>query len=247
MNESRLRLRRPRRAPTGSEAAPVSDQAHGAQSIQSPGGSEQRRLALAGAVLALLSAIVGGVIAAGASIWVANTTAQAQQRVATMTAQAQQKQSVDEYRRNNREKIYQDMFGQMTAMDSAIDSFTLMSLGVIRVLPGTTKEEQDRIFSDAQKQWQPAYDRLNAAVSNAELVSSRQVIGIAKALRQAYFVAFYNRVYSGILDKLGGAATPATGQMQGPPEFPTELNGKSIRELKAMLIVAAKEDLDLND
>ena len=97
----------------------------------------------------------------------------------------------------------------MTAMDSAKDSFTVVKLAITRRLAGTSTEEQDRIASDAQKQWQPAYDRLDAAVSNAELVSSRQVIGISKALLKAYFLDYYRLVFPG-LPGIG------TGFFQGP-------------------------------
>lgn len=190
-------------------------------------------MSLATAVLALVSALVGGAITAGASVWVAN-----------MTVQSQQKQSVAEYRRNNREKIYQDMFAQMTAMDSVMDSIAFRS---IFASYGTlVKNEDEKEFYDsAFKQWEPAYDRLTAAVSNAELVSSRQVIGISKALVQAYNGAF-KKVLRKALDR--EQKEPLIDlRKQGPLGFPPELEGKSPDELKPMFITAAKNDLALND
>jgi hypothetical protein len=59
-------------------------------------------------------------------------------------------------------------------------------------------------------------------------------------------------IYPGYSDDL--AKGIALGEQQlarqggdAAPEFPPELKGKPIRELKAMLIVAAKADVDLND
>lgn len=251
MNESRLRLRRPHAQPTESDDLRGTDQVVGPRPH---GVTEQRASALAGALLALISAIVGGAITAGASVWVAG-----------MTVEAQQKQSIAEYRRDNREKIYQDMLAQMTAMDSVMTSISLQMLqaGVLAQQPHMTQQQFD-IFAAAEKQWQPAYDRLAAAVSNAELVSSRQVIRISKALRDAYFRQFYDLTHPGLLNKMAqvlkqlGTESPNIPPQPSPSEqpklpegsaqeYPPELAGRRPYELKTMFIQESKNDLQLND
>jgi hypothetical protein len=119
-----------------------------------------------------------------------------------MTVQAQQKQSVAEYRRNNRQKIYQDMLTQMSALESATKSIKLETAILHVGRQQVSDEERARITTDARNQWQPAYDHLSAAVSNAELVSSQQVIGISKALLIAYSDDFYRMAYGDALSQI---------------------------------------------
>src|SRR5947209_3215219 len=105
MDQSRIPVRKPLPPQPQPATAPTP-----VQSQKKPKNRKKRSATTSSVVLSLVSAIIGGVITAGASIW-----------VASMTAQAQQTQSIEEYRRTNREKIYQDMLTQMTAMDNAVD------------------------------------------------------------------------------------------------------------------------------
>lgn len=211
------------------------------------GGTAQsggkRGSAIPAALLALMSAILGGAITAGASVFVANRT-----------IEAQAKQSVAEYQRTNREQIYTEVLAQLTRIDGLTEKATVNRiLGDLGTSPGSPPADPNRFneYKPLFEEWQPEFDKLNVAISNAELVSSRRVIDICKALSDAYWFEFYNT----LADELTADMQPdlrrkmldSIKQTGSPYVYDPTLKDRSIGELREMFIKEAKNDLAFND
>jgi hypothetical protein len=191
-------------------------------------------------VLTLVGVIAGGFITTGTNVWMANKN-----------SDDRQNQSIVEYRRDKREKMYQDMLAQMNTMDITVDTVSTQveeDAAMERISEGFTTPDassrgaaHSRIISEAQNKWQPAYERLTAAVSNAELVSSRKVIEYSKGLVFGYRTEFVKATYGQLYPGGFPGMLPVP-----PPDLPPEFKGKSIEELRRGFIEAAKADLTLD-
>lgn len=212
------------------------------QTLSAPVHQSRDLGTLATAVLALVSAIIGGSITAGASVWVAN-----------MTVRAQQQQSVDEYRRTNREKIYQDMLAQMSALDGVMQDLNLQAAAIAaNAQLGRPPADKTQIYKPLYERWEPEYAKFAAAISNAELVSSHHIIDVSRALRDAYSRDFYVIVTPELLPP--GTPTSIVEQFLRmaslsdiAPDYDPSLKGKSRYELKVLFVSDAKDDLAFND
>ena len=71
--------------------------------------AKKDRGALNDAVLPLVGVLLGGLLAAGASLFTANIEAKAQER-----------QAIEQYRRDNREKIYSELLAQVSGVDNVM-------------------------------------------------------------------------------------------------------------------------------
>jgi hypothetical protein len=229
-------------------------------------GLRSDRGALREALLPLAGVLLGGLLAAGASLFTAG-----------LEAKAQERQAIAQYRRDNREKIYSDMLAQVSVMQNVMTQVQIQSAMASARKPLNTPEvnpeDDPQLFNRLNEQFQPAYDKLSTAISDAELVGSHQVIALSKALQDAYFVDFNNLV---VPEKIVVRLGLGNRRLQPPqPQDPSGANaggqgsdsdnkGGADKEadpgkedaalkdlppatLKQMLITAAKEDLAFND
>lgn len=108
-----------------------------------------------------------------------------------------------------------------------------------------------------REDWQTAYTALDQAISDAEIVSSKQAIGVARALRDKYRNDYYESVLKQLnlkpndtqpqldVPKLADALVGVP--IRSPEGYDASLLQKSTQELTEMFIQAAKEDLAFND
>lgn len=232
----------------GTNASPVQAREHGGQEKKRKKEEKRKKekdghvtpAVVAPALIALVSGLVGGVITQGASFWVANRN-----------AASSQQQSVEEYRRTNREKIYQDVLAQMTTLDTTTQSVaeevefrTEMERAIGNVgADGSLKGDPvSKILGEAQAKWHPVYDRFVSAVLNAELVSSSKVVEISKALQAAYFTEFIKATYGQMYPHGYPGMIP-----EPPPEVVPQYRDKSLKALRATFMEIAKADVATND
>ena len=220
--------------------------------------AKKDRGALRDAVLPLVGVLLGGLLAAGASLFTANIEAKAQER-----------QAIEQYRRDNREKIYSDLLAQVSGVDNVMKQVQIQTATASTRKPlkdaGATPEDDMEIYNRLSGQFQPAYDKLSTAISDAELVGSHRIIELSKALQDSYFVSFNELAvprevilklgFSGLQPaKPGPSAQNPPGQQAttGDPNTDGAAEDRDIADLppvtlKQMLVSAAKEDLAFND
>jgi hypothetical protein len=203
------------------------------------------------AIVPLIGVIVGGALAAGASLITAQVEAKAQER-----------QAIEQYRRDNREKIYAEVLSQASVMQNVMNQVEVQSAMSSARKPlnaaALTPEDDADIYNRLNGQFQPAFDKLSTAISDAELVGSHRVIELSKALQDSYYVSFTKLVVPGdVAAKLGSSykglqsAQPApAGQDPNAGEAAdnvANLDQLPPAKLKELLVSAAKEDLAFND
>jgi hypothetical protein len=221
--------------------------------------AKKDRRSLSDAVFPLVGVLLGGLLAAGASLFTAHIEAKAQER-----------QAIEQYRRDNREKIYADLLAQVSGVDNVIKQVQIQTAAASARKPlkdadaGGAAEDDMEIFNRLNGQFQPAYDRLSTAVSDVELVGSHRVIDLSKALQESYFVSFNELVVPrDVIVKLGfRGLQPANSSPPASAPDSQAAPGNSGKEgaaadenladlppatLKQMLVGAAKEDLAFND
>ena len=228
------------RSPAAAHAAPV----------------KKERGTLSDAVFPLVGVLLGGLLAAGASLFTAHIEAKAQER-----------QAIEQYRRDNREKIYADLLAQVSGVDNVIKQVRIQTAAASAHKPlkdAGGGEDDVEIFNRLNGQFQPAYDRLSTAVSDVELVGSHRVIDLSKALQDSYFVSFNELVVPrDVIVRLGfrglqpAKSPPSAGapdSSAGPEnsDQPGAAADENLADLppatlKQMLVGAAKEDLAFND
>jgi hypothetical protein len=217
--------------------------------------AKKGRGALNDAVLPLVGVLLGGLLAAGASLFTANIEAKAQER-----------QAIEQYRRDNREKIYSDLLAQVSGVDNVMKQVQIQTATASARKPlkdaGATPEDDMEIYNRLSGQFQPAFDKLSTAISDAELVGSHRIVELSKALQDSYFVSFNELAlprevilklgYSGLQPAKPGPS--AQGQQATPGDLDTDSAAQdpSLADLppatlKQMLVSAAKEDLAFND
>ncbi len=220
--------------------------------------AKKDRGALNDAVLPLVGVLLGGLLAAGASLFTANIEAKAQER-----------QAIEQYRRDNREKIYADLLAQVSSVDNVMKQVAIQTATAEAHKPlkdaGATPEDDLEIYGRLSSQFQPAFDRLSTAISDAELVGSHRVVELSKALQDSYFVSFNELALPrDVVLKLsvrGLAPAKTEPSTQNPPgrqattgdqDKDSDAEAPSLADmppatLKQMLVSAAKEDLAFND
>lgn len=212
------------------------DQAESAQ-------AKKDRSRLSDAVLPLVGVLLGGLLAASTSLFTAH-----------LEAKAQERQAIEQYRRDNREKIYAEMLAQVAVMQNVMNQVELQTAIASARKPldqAATAEQGSEIYNRLTGQFQPAFDKLSTAISDAELVGSHRVIELSKALQDSYFVSFNKLVVpSDVAVKLGSGykgLQPAKPNPAAQTEDDANLDQQSPAILKEMLVAAAKEDLAFND
>ena len=220
--------------------------------------AKKERGALNDAVLPLVGVLLGGLLAAGASLFTANIEAKAQER-----------QAIEQYRRDNREKIYSELLAQVSGVDNVMKQVQIQTATAAAHKPlkdaGANPEDDMEIYNRLNGQFQPAFDKLSTAISDAELVGSHRIIELSKALQDSYFVSFNELAvprevilklgYSGLQPAKPGPATPNPPGQQattGDPDTDSVAQDPSLADLppaklKQMLVNAAKDDLAFND
>jgi hypothetical protein len=213
--------------------------------------AKKERSQLSDAVLPLVGVLLGGLLAAGASLFTAH-----------MEAKAQERQAIEQYRRDNRETIYSAMLAQVSVMQNVMNQVevqTAMSSSRKPLnAPAQTPEDDADIYNRLNEQFQPAFDKLSTAISDAELVGSHRVIELSKALQDSYFVTFTKlAVPTDVAVKLGSGykalqpaqPTPADQDPNAPEAADNVANLDQLppAQLKELLVAAAKEDLAFND
>jgi len=226
----------------------------GADTVDSVHAKKDRG-ALNDAVLPLVGVLLGGLLAAGASLFTANIESKAQER-----------QAIEQYRRDNREKIYSDLLAQVSGVDNVMRQVQIQTATASARKPlkdaGATPEDDMEIYNRLSDQFQPAFDKLSTAISDAELVGSHRIIELSKALQDSYFVSFNELAvprevilklgYSGLQPAKPGPSTPGQQTTTGDPDTDSAAQDPRLADLppatlKQMLVSAAKEDLAFND
>lgn len=216
-----------------------------------PAPTKKERSQLSDAVLPLVGVLLGGLLAASASLFTAHIEAKSQER-----------QAIEQYRRDNRETIYAAMLAQASVMQNVMNQVevqTAMSSSRKPLnAPAQTPEDGAEIYNRLNDQFQPAFDKLSTAISDAELVGSHRVIELSKALQDSYYVTFTKlAVPTDVAVKLGSEykslqpAQPAPAdQNRDSPEAAdnvANLDQLPPAQLRQMLVTAAKEELAFND
>lgn len=201
----------------------------------------KERSQLSDAVLPLVGVLLGGLLAAGASLFTAH-----------LEAKAQERQAIEQYRRDNREKIYAEMLAQVSVMQNVMNQVEVQSAISTARKPlnaAPTAEDDSDIYNRLNGQFQPAFDKLSTAISDAELVGSHRVIELSKALQDSYFVSFNKLVVpSDVAAKLGsGYKSLQPAQNPNPADNVANLDQLPPAKLKELLVSAAKDDLAFND
>ena len=206
-------------------------------------------LSLAGAILTLIG------VGLGSAVTYLNNNA---------TIKAQQEQSVEQYRRDQRIDIYANILKEVSNLQNALENarFQLIVLSPRRggqeppPEPDTTPQ-----LGKIQSDWQAACGVLDGTISNAELFSSAEVIGLAMAMRDKLSNEFYDSyrqalplsagpaadAFADAVSQLGTITSPYGGVPGSQPLYDKSLLDKSPNELREMYIHAAKQDLGLND
>ena len=222
-----------------------------------PARRKKERGALNDAVLPLVGVLLGGLLAAGASLFTANIEATAQER-----------QAIEQYRRDNREKVYAELLAQVSGVDNVMKQVQIQTATAAARRPlkdaGAAPEDDMAIYDRLNGQFQPAFDKLSTAISDTELVGSHRIIELSKALQDSYFVSFNElAVPREVILKLGftglqpAKSSPSTQSPQGQQPAGDQDDGSAAEDphladlppltLKQMLVSAAKEDLAFND
>lgn len=218
----------------------------------------ERRTTIVVALIALGGVLLGGTVAAASSY-----------ATARMTIDSQQQQSLQQYRRDKRHDIYVNLLTQLTSLETTLNQIELSQAKLQYMVaqlgdhPAPPPEKPPPAPPDLTKQnddkWQTAYESVNAAITAAEVVSTRKIIELSKALRDAYSGEYYHSAFPGLIEGLkegeealgqgpsieGG--TPASGPPLPPPEYDPALLRLPIWKLKDQFIQEAKTEIDLND
>jgi hypothetical protein len=192
---------------------------------------------------------------------------------ANKSAEDKQQQSIFEYRRDHREKIYQDMLVQMNDLDNIAQSVTAQvhdDIETYRVTEGHAADDRaplsdaddSKVMMTAENKWGPPFERLTAAVNNAELVSSKDVINYSKALLGAYSAEFVAATYGQMYPEAYSEMKKRDGELDleyknGPEsslfvlvswrDVRPDLRGKPKKELRQDFIDSARRDLRTDD
>ncbi len=230
-----------------------------AQTFTSEGDAppaKKERRALNDAVLPLVGVLLGGLLAAGASLFTAN-----------IEAKAQEHQAIEQYRRDNREKVYADLLAQVSGVDNVMKQVQIQAATASARKPlrdaGADPEDDMEIFNRLSGQFQPAFDRLSTAISDTELVGSHRVIELSQALQDSYFVSFNELAvprdtilklgFTGLQPAKPGPSTQSPpGQQSNDSDKDSATEEQNLADLppttlKQMLVRAAKDDLAFND
>jgi hypothetical protein len=229
--------------------------------------STNRRIEITVAVIAVVGVLLGGGVAALSSYWTAH-----------MTIQSQQQQSLEQYRRDKRHEIYVNLLTQLTSLETTLRQIQIdhlkQALSLAGTQPAPPSDQPQPLPEDLTKQnddkWQAAYDKFSAAISTAQLVSSRRIIELSKALRDAYSNSYYGLAYPKLLESAAAGmavslgirpvlpessnppaapapSAPPPPPILPPPEYDQSLTQLPTWQLRSMFVEEAKTEIDLND
>ncbi|MCW2652019.1 MAG: hypothetical protein JWR32_2995 [Mycobacterium sp.] len=242
------------------EAVPKPSDEPAASEIVAPSANAKDRRANQTIALIALSGVVIGAIIAGASSYL----------ITRLTVAAQRQEQIDQYRRDQRRDVYVNTLNQLAALESAERdeeiAFIFADRQLIRsggAADPTALEEYVKAIRPAADSFNKAYSALDAAVSGAELLSSRRVVGVSNALRDKHSqmfiqIALSSETRRSMLGRLLGDVFVNSGVWPGPTnvspfgppdtrQYDPALLKKSPPELKSLYIAYSKEDLGLND
>ncbi len=216
-----------------------------------------RRVEIVTAFIALVGVVLAGGVGACSSY--VTTTA---------TMEGQRKLAREGFGRDHREKAYDELLAQLSALDSTYREIifevvqAFANAGATPAFSGSVELPpplRDSIRAQFGDRWTSAQKQFGSAISGVELVASHRVISVAAALSSAYSLSYLKLTFGGpgfanlsqAFDELDEVNSTGLGDPLGvdlrPVPVEPALTTKSIAELRTLLVQYAKDDLGLTD